>query len=328
MAVIVPVHDSGRSLRRCLESLHASTFRSYECIVVADGCTDDSEDVATEFDARVLRLPVRGGPARARNAGVGACTADVVLFLDADVCVHPDALARVHEWFNGSERIDAVFGGYDDDPEAPGLVSQYRNLLHCYTHRHGERRASTFWAGCGAIRRTLFLAAGGFRESYAKPSIEDIELGYRLTNTGARIILDPAIQVKHLKHWSLWSMICTDVLDRGIPWAELLLGRRSVPDDLNLRSSQRFSTILAWLVAGSLAVSALLHDWRGIAAAAVFGVILVALNFYFYRFLAQRRGLLFTAGAIPLHCLYHFYNGVSAAVALVRRQVYGRPPTE
>lgn len=329
MAVIVPVHNSGGCLRLCLEALRSSTFREFECIVVDDGSTDDPASVTADFVARIVHLPVRGGPARARNAGVSACSAELLLFLDADVCVHPDTLGRVHDWFADGRGVDAVFGCYDDSPAEPGLVTEYRNLLHSYTHRRGQRQAATFWAGCGAIRRATFQAAGGFRETFAKPSIEDIELGYRLTDAGAQIVLDPAIQVKHLKRWTFRSMVRTDVIDRGIPWATLMLERRSVPDDLNVRTSQRLSTVLAWLMMGLLAGSVVLRDWRLSAGIPLLGALIVALNADFYRFLAERRGWRFAAAAIPLHFLYHFYNGVSLALALLRHLLHGRrSPTE
>ena len=63
--------------------------------------------------------------------------------------------------------------------------------------------ANTFWAGCGAIRRSVFKDVGGFDEKkYKKPSIEDIDLGYRLSQKGYKIFLDKDIQVKHLKSWN------------------------------------------------------------------------------------------------------------------------------
>jgi glycosyltransferase involved in cell wall biosynthesis len=318
IAVVVPVYNAVPYLRRCLEALAASSCRAAECIVVDDGSTDDVGEVAAAFGARLVRLPERGGPARARNAGVAACTQALILFLDADVSVHTDTLARVRDWFTGAETVDAVFGSYDDSPAVPGLVSQYRNLLHCYTHHRARQRASTFWAGCGAIRRQVFEKAGGFRESYDAPSIEDIELGYRLTDGGARIVIDPDIQVTHLKRWTLGSVIRTDVLSRGIPWAELMLRRRNVPDDLNLRVSQRLSTVLAWLLVGVVGCAGVWSDARWLAGVPVLAAFLVALNADFYRFLARRRGWFFAAAAMPLHWLYHFYNGVSFAVALFR----------
>ena len=78
-------------------------------------------------------------------------------------------------------------------PRLQGVVSQYRNLLHHFVHQHGNSEASTFWAGCGAIRRSVFEEMGGFDEQrFPTPSIEDIELGYRLRQAGHRILLDKA----------------------------------------------------------------------------------------------------------------------------------------
>jgi hypothetical protein len=79
-----------------------------------------------------------------------------------------------------------------------------------------------FWSGCGAIRRELFLKHSGFDESYARPAIEDIELGNRIHALGHRILLQPDIQCAHLKRWTLWGGIVTDIQARGIPWTQLI----------------------------------------------------------------------------------------------------------
>src|SRR5262245_59310516 len=112
--------------------------------------------------------------------------------------------------------------------------------------------ASTFWSGCGAIKRSVFLKSGGFDTRYDRPCIEDIELGARLYKAGHRIIINKGIQVTHLKRWNLWSMLKADVLDRGIPWTELILRERSLPNELNLKISQRLSAALAYGILGAL----------------------------------------------------------------------------
>ena len=78
------------------------------------------------------------------------------------------------------------------------------------------------------------LALGGFDEGYRQPSIEDIELGYRLKQAGHRIRLCKALQVKHLKRWSVVSLLKSDFFDRALPWTELILRDRRVINDLNL----------------------------------------------------------------------------------------------
>src|SRR3989442_4923268 len=119
------------------------------------------------------------------------------------------------------------------------MVSRYRNLLHHFVHQRGKPDASTFWAGCGAIRRHTFEEVRGFDAArFPRPSIEDIELGYRLRAAGHRIRLDPRLQGTHLKRWTLGSILRTDIAQRALPWSRLILKSGQAPPALNLTTGQ------------------------------------------------------------------------------------------
>ena len=150
-----------------------------------DGPDDALAATAAAIGAAVLVLDERGGPARARNRGARAASRDILLFVDADVEVPVNLAARVAGLFTAHPEVAAVFGSYDAEPDAPGLVSQFRNLLHHFVHQTARETASTFWAGCGAVRREAFERVGGFDESWTEPSIEDIELGIQARRGGA-----------------------------------------------------------------------------------------------------------------------------------------------
>ena len=312
VSIVIASYNAGPFLERSLQSLRASTVLPLEVIVVDDCSTDNSSVRAREMGATVLRTAVNGGPARARNLGAQSAQGDILLFIDSDVCVHPDTVSLVQDALEADTSLDAVIGAYDDTPDSREFFSQYRNLMHCFVHRTGSREAFTFWSGCGAIRRGVFLESRGFDERYTRPSIEDIEFGSRLVAAGRRIQLRPDIEVKHLKHWTFWQIVRTDVFDRGIPWAELILRNRSMPNDLNLQLHQRLSVILVCVLLG-LSITGYFVYW-GLAVL----LSVIALNFQFYCFLAHRRGVPFALAAIPLHLLYHFYNGLSFGIALLR----------
>jgi len=256
ISIIVPVYNSAGFLRSCLEHLRRSTVSDYECIVVDDGSTDESAAVAQEFGAKVLSTGGRRGPAFARNLGARAATGDILFFIDADVCVHPDTVECVQANFEQDPELTAVIGSYDDQPESQDFLSLYRNLMHCYVHHRSRREACTFWSGCGAIRKADFQSYSGFDESYERPAIEDIELGYRLARDRKKMLLDTSIRVKHLKRWSFLGLVKTDIMDRGIPWTELILRDRHLPNDLNLNLSQRVSVALVFILTGTAAVTA------------------------------------------------------------------------
>ena len=316
LSVIVPVRNDPQRLGICLEALRGSSYRDHEVIVVDDASFDMSAAVAEMLGAQVLRLPVRGGPGAARNRGAAAARGRYLMFVDADVRVHPDTLARAVAVLDADSTIDALFGSYDSQPVAPGAVSQYKNLLHHYVHQTGRAEAGTFWAGCGAIRREAFLAVGGFADSYRRPSIEDIELGARLRRSGRRIALRPEIQATHLKAWTLRSLLRSDLCDRAIPWTRLALQEGHLPDDLNLRAGARVSAVLAYVLVLSLALAVRWPVLLAVAAAALAGI--AALNRDLYALFARQRGRRFLLAAVPLHLLYFLYSvaGFAAGVLL------------
>jgi 4-amino-4-deoxy-L-arabinose transferase-like glycosyltransferase len=314
LSLIIPVHNGGNTFRSALQALVASTRRPDETIIVDDGSTDDSAAIAREHGAtQVIALsgPPRG-PAFARNRGVEAAQGDILVFLDADVAVHPETLARIEAQFAANPDIDALFGSYDDVPAARGVVTLYKNLLHHYVHQHGQREASTFWAGCGAVRRHIFNAVGGYDEGYTRPSIEDIELGHRLKRAGHRIALCPEVQVTHYKRWTLLSLLRTDIFCRAVPWTRLILQSHALPNDLNLNNRSRVSAAAAWGCVLFLLLGAWFPGaWLGLVAA--LGV-LAAANAELFRFLRRKGGIGFLLGAFGLHLLYLLYSSLIFAV--------------
>src|SRR6187402_451343 len=167
-SVIVPVHNARDTLAECLAGLGRSSRRPDEVIVVDDSSTDASAGIARTYGATLITGAAHAprGAAWARNRGAERASGDVLVFVDADVVVHGDALARMGAVFAGEPGLHALFGSYDEQPRCPDIPSRFKNLLHHYVHQHGKLAASSFWAGCGAMKRTTFAAVGGFDERY------------------------------------------------------------------------------------------------------------------------------------------------------------------
>jgi hypothetical protein len=162
---------------------------------------------------------------------------------------------------------------------------------------------------------------------YAKPQIEDIELGGRMRTLGKRILLRPDIQVKHLKRWTLAGVLRTDLRDRGIPWARLLAHRGSMLSQgtLNLKWTEKLNTILVWLAVLALPLALFLWDYRPlfVALAGLLGA--TAMNLPLLSFFARTRGIGFAIAAVPVHLLYYLLNGVSFGLGLFLHQLLGAP---
>ena len=320
-SVIIPVCSGGAKFQACLKSVFAAIQPGDEIIVVADGEGDGSWRIGEQMGARIARLPTSGGPAQARNLGAEISRSDILFFVDADVTIPPDAVKRVRSAFEGEKDVAAVIGSYDEEPGEANFHSQFKNLFHHFVHQHGSAEASTFWGACGAIRREVFLKLGGFDQAYGRPSIEDIELGYRLKAASYRIRLLPDLQVKHLKRWGAQSLIYTDTLDRAAPWTELIWDhlirqKPRVLNDLNLGLSYRLSLIASLLLVVAL-VGTLYTRWT-LPLILLFGSLFVLLHVPFFQFFMIRRGRRFAFRALAWRFGYDIYSALGFCYGSLR----------
>ena len=291
LSVIVPATDGPTTLGPCLDAIRAA--------------------LPPEGEVLVQSRPAAAGPAEARNLATSRARGEVLVFVDADVIVHPETLEQIARRFEREPGLTALFGAYDDRPVAAGAVSRFRNLLHHHIHVASAGPVDSFWAGLGAVRREAFEAAGGFDAGrYPRPAIEDIELGMRLADRGGRIELDPAIRGTHLKAWTLRSMLATDFARRGVPWTRLQLDRRRRSRGLNL-APQRMAAAAA---AVGIAVSA--ARGRPVWAAASTGAM-VALSLPLYELLAREGGARLATAGVPLQALHLLAAACSVPVGAI-----------
>ncbi len=308
ITVIVPVYNGRDFLTKCLDALFSSTYRSFEVLVVNDCSSDDSGEIAAAKGVQVISTPKRSGPGAARNLAAEAASGEILLFVDADVVVKPETLERIAKRFRENPELSALFGSYDDEPAEKNFLSQYKNLQHHFVHQQSNPEASTFWSGLGAMRRKVFLEHEGFdNKKFSEPSIEDIDLGYRLRRSGHKIVLDKDIQAKHLKKWSISSHLRTEIFSRAMPWSRLIHENDKMINDMNLKTSDRASAVI---VALSLVVLPLaFFEPLLVIFLAVFLLVIALLNHKILRFFAVKRGIGFAIMAFPWQILYFFYSG-------------------
>jgi cellulose synthase/poly-beta-1,6-N-acetylglucosamine synthase-like glycosyltransferase len=324
LSVIMPTIFWSGTFERCARrvlSLLDETDVNAEVVFVFDGAPPPVPAWLARPDVRIVKTGTRSGPAVARNLAAESARGEILFFVDADVELAADTIDRVHAAFVADPDLVGLFGAYDDEPAAVGLTSTFRNLLHHHTHVSNPGTAGTFWSGCGAMRTTAFLDVGGFDEKYAYPSVEDIELGMRVAANGGKILLAPDVRCKHLKHWTLASMVVTDIVHRATPWTRLIMNSRELPATLNLDWRGRLSGICSVLLAACLAVAVFVPValWAALAC----GLVVVTLNSEFYGLCARKRGIGFAVASFALHWTYFVYSSLTFG-AVTLHELWGR----
>jgi GT2 family glycosyltransferase len=215
LSIVIPSYNRRASLERLLLALERQTVppEQFEVLVVDDGSTDGTFDrirqLRTAYTLRVLQQP-NAGPAGARNRGVREARADLVLFLDDDVVPVDDLIAQ-HLGRQQGEADAVVIGPMVPPPgwQRPAWIRWEEDMLEGVYRalRAGEYPCTPrqFYTANASLRRSRFLAAGGFDPAYRRA--EDVELAYRLRNAGAVFVFLPQAAVHHYasRTFGAWS---------------------------------------------------------------------------------------------------------------------------
>ena len=206
-SVVVPTHNRSASLRRLLHALAQQTVAptAFEVVVVADGCRDDTVEMARSlalpYKLKVLEQPA-GGAAAARNRGAAVANAPLLVFLDDDMEPAPQMLAA-HLAAVAADPGCVSLGYFPSSAQGQDLFTVSCRLWwddqFAARSRPGYRFSfRDLCAGNVALPRETFLAAGGFEPEFFGKSAEDYELGLRLLEAGVRMRYTPgALSVHH-----------------------------------------------------------------------------------------------------------------------------------
>jgi GT2 family glycosyltransferase len=123
-SVVIPVYNSAETLPRAIASVIEQTWPAHEIIVVDDGSTDSSLQVANGFASQVRVIhQSNAGVSAARNRGAESATGDWLAFLDADDWYYPDRLRWHAEWIGRDDNLDFLTGDYEYRREDGALIS-------------------------------------------------------------------------------------------------------------------------------------------------------------------------------------------------------------
>ena len=155
ISVIIPVYNRDRYLAEAIESALAQTYPAIELIVVDDGSSDRTAEVAQRYPITYHFQP-NGGISAARNAGIALGKGDFFAFLDSDDIWVADKLSKQMAAFDFDPNLEAVFG-YAQQFYSPELDETFRQRIRC-----PEQPIAAHLSSAMLIKREAFLRIGLF----------------------------------------------------------------------------------------------------------------------------------------------------------------------
>jgi glycosyltransferase involved in cell wall biosynthesis len=305
VSVVIPNYNYAKTLGLCLAAVRAQTYPVAEVIVVDDGSTDDSVAIAQSYGARVLRTGGNYGPPKARNIGAEQAAGDVLLFIDSDVALEPDATQIAVDMLTADPRVAAVCGAYTAQPLIrDSRIEEYRCLQLAYWVGHDGPINTTFTAIL-AVRADAFAEIGGFNPDL--PHTENADFGHRL-NRRHKVMLTHRMLGSH-DHDDTWRMLLGKLFIRARLHVPLYL--RNPGFEGGLASDSKGWGAIAALLSLATLPTLLLGWWWALLPAALFGAF-VACDLGLHGFVRRQRGvrfLLYFVGA-------HYVANVTVALAI------------
>ncbi|HPQ39548.1 MAG TPA: glycosyltransferase family A protein [bacterium] len=297
--MVIPAAAAPDVFAESISSIFQNSLPPREVIVVDDAMDDNARRTVERFavDYPIRIITHRGhGVSAARNAGARSASGSIILFMDTDVVLKPNALQVVCDALADDE-IDGVVGVQSARLRFGDFFSRWKNLWMRYTYQRLTGNIHLFYTSCAAIRTQAFTESGGFDEAYRLPSIEDTVFGAALGRQGKVIRPEPRFEVEHVKSYGLWSVLKTD-RKRSAALVKYTLrnirgghsagtGQTSVPAGFILGSG---AVLLAWLL---LLAFALGCGWNCLGGAAAMILLLWIFNAGWLAYLLQEEGFEF-----------------------------------
>lgn len=294
LSLVIPAHNSARTLAELLPSINQSSYCDFEVLVVDDASSDPTAAIGQKYGARVIRLPRNQGAAAARNQGAKAARGAVLVFFDSDTILKTDTLAKIARAFKSDPQMIALIGNTDKESPDRDFFKEYKSLLDYWHWQQAPGQTVTsFEPRIGAVRRDIFWQAGGFDESFAGATVEDYEFGYRLLKIGP-IHLDKENTVWH--HSSGFGQTLKNYYIRGSLWLDLFWSRKRF-DNVGTTASAGLGKLLSLggLICLMLALLLRKPGWWFLTGGLLMIYFLVFNRLFL--FLYKERGLIFASQA-------------------------------
>ncbi len=324
LSLIIPTHNSEKTITSLLTSINKSTFRHFretETIIVDDFSRDKTIAIIKKLAPRqkskttVFKVDRHHGPAHARNFGVKQAKGGYILFLDSDVILKKNTLKTAFQMAK-DKKVRAFTGIWDWHQKTAKFFPQFK-ALRDWSYWILDRKKGflyyLFSTRIAGIEKKLFQQIGCFNEDYAEPTVEDIELTYKIAPV-APIKFSTALVVEH-EFEDFWP-IAKKYFKRSRDWIQLYMKRLRF-DPVATSGGEAAKSLTIGFSVFSLLLFPLTKNAFFLLDAAVFFILFMILEFRFLVFLKNKKSWGFMLQSIPTAIVLYLIIDLGTAYGLL-----------
>jgi glycosyltransferase involved in cell wall biosynthesis len=313
LSVIIPNRNGGATIEKCLAAVFASSHNNYEVIVIDDCSTDDSVEKIEKYPCRLYRLPRHGGASQARNTGARHSRGDILFFLDADCLPTPEALRLAEESARRHGESVIIGGTYTSVAADNKFFSTFQSVYINYCESKRPQDPDYIATHAMVIHAATFRQTGGFLEHFM-PILEDVEFSHRLRREGFRLVMEPALLVRHIFNFTLRRSLANAVR-KSRYWTCYSLENHDLFADSGTASRELKVTVTSLATILLLALFGILLQTTAVLPLML---LVMILNGFFQRHLLvaflQAGGMIF---ALKAALYYNFLYPIAVAVGSI-----------
>ncbi len=207
LSIIVPAYNAEKTIGYCLDSLLEQDYNGdYEVIVVDDGSSDSTPDIVAKYERVKLVRQSNAGPAVARNMGAKEARGEIIFFTDSDCMPENNWISEMLRPFK-DKGVVGVKGRYktrQKEISARFVQMEYEDKYSYMLKSDYIDFIDTYSAG---FRKDVFLELKGYDTDFPVACAEDVDLSFRLSKKGYKMVFNPNAVVYHLHPDRLWDYL-------------------------------------------------------------------------------------------------------------------------
>lgn len=231
-AIVIPCFNGEKFVAGCMDALLVQTIQPDEIILVDDGSTDQSVQIARNYPIKIVNHSKNMGLAAARNTAIQSTDADILTYVDVDAYSLPDMHEQLLKHYT-DPRISGV-GGQGIEACQTTIEDKWRKCHASQSHgKHMIFGCDHLFGLCMSYQKKALLEVNGFDTRF-RTNAEDVDIGFRINANGGILVYEPEAIVYHQRQdgresllkamyfWYYWGFIARKVNNRQ-PW-RLALG--------------------------------------------------------------------------------------------------------